>query len=165
MDSLVNIIVAGGGVWETHPILCAMQQMWVRKVTPPASWEVPEEGMGAVLLTLDLGFGCESNPAGFPHYYEMVHASVSANPDLVNAMISGSRFVVVTVDLRRLICDMRIEGWRDGISAIVDKLTARAGCIFGLVSHVIEQGVLDHVVDWPQCLRWTRVSVWGEVCL
>ncbi len=58
----------------------------------------------------------------------------------------------MTVDLRKLLCDMLVEDWANGVSTIVGGLSERAGCIRGLVDHIIQQGIMDSIADWRTCL-------------
>ena len=152
LKELMVLISGAKDYWSCHPILCAMQRLWVKMATPPWSWQTLDARTSTVLLTLDLGFQCKSNPFGFPRYHEIIHAAVAANPDISNACISGSSTLLVTVDLRKLLCDMLVEDWANGVSTIVEGLSERAGCIRGLVDHIIQQGIMDSIADWRTCL-------------
>ena len=154
LGTLINTISSGKASWSAHPILCAMQAMWVKAATPPISWQSHPNVTCAVLLTLDLGFHCSSNPNGFPRYYESVHAAVATNPDLTDVFISGTNFVTVTVDFRQFAEDLGVEGWGNGVQAAVDRICSQPGALQGLVSHIIQQGVINTVADWRSCLRY-----------
>ncbi len=153
LDTLASFITEGKASWSAHPILCAMQRMWVKAATPPASWQSRPNMSRAVLLTLDLGFHCDRNPEGFPRYYEFIHAAMATNPDLSDALISETNFVTVTIDFRRFACDMGAEGWCNGVGAAVDKVRACPGAFRGLIDHIIQQGIVNTVTDWRLCLR------------